>query len=78
LPVIATRHAGIKDVILETQTGLLVDEFDMEGMCEKMIFLLKNPDIAAAMSRAGQDFIRKNFTMSMSIEKLWQILSNTI
>jgi colanic acid/amylovoran biosynthesis glycosyltransferase len=78
LPVIATRHAGIKDVILEQQTGLLVNEFDMEGMSEKMLFLLKNPSISVEMSKAAQDFIPKNFSMSMSIEKLWQILYSNI
>lgn len=74
LPVVATRHAGIKDVILEEQTGFLVNEFDIKSMAEKMIFLLENRTIAVAMSKAAQNFIPKNFAMTISIQKLWQIL----
>ena len=32
LPVIATRHAGIPDVVINNKTGLLVEELDVEGM----------------------------------------------
>ena len=36
LPVIATRHAGIPDVVCHGQTGLLVDEHDVDGMATAM------------------------------------------
>src|SRR5690606_25159636 len=36
IPVISTRHSGIKDVIIEGKTGYLVDEFDINKMAESM------------------------------------------
>ena len=34
LPVVATIHAGIPDVVMDGQTGLLVEEGDSGGMSE--------------------------------------------
>jgi glycosyltransferase involved in cell wall biosynthesis len=39
LPVVATRHAGIPDVILNGETGLLVEEHDVEGMAAAIVAL---------------------------------------
>jgi colanic acid/amylovoran biosynthesis glycosyltransferase len=39
LPVIATRHAGIPDVVLHNETGFLVEEGDIQGMSEYMLIL---------------------------------------
>src|SRR5258707_11809281 len=35
LPVISTRHAGIPDVVVDGETGLLVEERDVEGMAQQ-------------------------------------------
>jgi colanic acid/amylovoran biosynthesis glycosyltransferase len=63
IPVIATRHAGIPDVIINGETGLLVDEHDVDGMASQIIKLIENPDIAEAMGRKGKENIRMNFSM---------------
>ncbi len=36
LPVVATRHGGIPDVVLDGQTGFLVAERDVDAMAERM------------------------------------------
>src|SRR3569833_3460025 len=36
LPIVATRHTGIKDAVIDGATGFLVDEFDINSMAEKM------------------------------------------
>ena len=43
LPVVATRHAGIPEVVVDGSTGLLVDEGDVAGMAEAMLLLLRDP-----------------------------------
>jgi len=37
IPVIATRHSGLMDVVEDGVTGLLVNERDIDGMSENMI-----------------------------------------
>ncbi len=43
LPVIATRHAGIVDQVIENETGLLCDEGDWPCMADQMIQLASDP-----------------------------------
>ena len=63
LPVVATRHAGIPEVVLDGQTGLLVDEGDVDGMAEAMAQLLLNPPLAVRLGVAGQQRVAGQFTV---------------
>jgi len=74
LPVISTFHAGIPDVIIDGETGLLVPENDIDAMAEKMIWVLDNPEKAKAMGAAGKKNIRENFNEEKHIEKLNEIV----
>lgn len=78
LPVIATRHAGIKDVVIENQTGLLVDEKDISGMAQHMLTLAKEPRLAAELGKAARKRIQQEFSMEKSIEKLRTIILSCI
>lgn len=74
LPVVATRHAGIPDVVQEGETGLLVDERDVAGMAEAMLQLARDPARARAMGQAARVRVRNHFSMDRSIGKLWAII----
>jgi len=78
LPVVATRHAGIPEVVLDGQTGLLVDEGDVNGMAEYMIQLAQDPALAARLGQAARQRIRVGFSMDKSIDNLWRIIDAAI
>jgi glycosyltransferase involved in cell wall biosynthesis len=78
LPVISTRHAGIPDVIIHGNTGLLVAEHDVEGMAENMIKLLENPEIAKEMGAKGKINIEENFTLKRHIKILDDLIEKAI
>jgi glycosyltransferase involved in cell wall biosynthesis len=78
LPVVATRHAGIQDVVLDGVTGLLVDEGDVNGMAEYMIQLASDPALAVRLGCAARERIYTDFSMDKSIQKLWQIIEAVI
>lgn len=78
LPVIATRHAGIKDAVQDGKTGLLVDEGDVTGMAEQMVRLARDPQLAANLGNAAREWIKSEFSMQRSIEKLWTIIETAI
>jgi colanic acid/amylovoran biosynthesis glycosyltransferase len=63
IPIIATRHAGISDVIIDGATGLLVDEHDVDGMANQIIQLIENPELAKRMGQMGKENIKINFSM---------------
>jgi colanic acid/amylovoran biosynthesis glycosyltransferase len=75
LPVIATRHAGIPDVVLDGETGLLVDERDVSGMADCMLRLARDARVAAQLGQQATRRIRARYTMQQSLARLTRILS---
>ncbi|MBL7901659.1 MAG: glycosyltransferase family 4 protein [Bacteroidia bacterium] len=54
LPVVSTIHNGINEHVQDGITGYLVPEFDFEKMAERIIHLLRNPQLAERMGKAGR------------------------
>ena len=78
LPVVATRHAGIPEVVLEGQTGLLVEEGDEAGMARAMARLLMEPDLAARLGDCGRRRIQERFTIEHHLRQVEQLLRQVI
>ena len=57
-----------KILISEKITGFLVNEFDIDEMAEKMIYLVENPVISKQMGENARNFIFNNFSMKKHIE----------
>jgi len=70
LPVISTKHAGIPDVIIDGETGLLVNEHDVEGMATQMLSMIEKPELAKILGEAGRNNIRENYSMSKHMQLL--------
>ena len=63
LPVVATRHAGIPEVVRDGETGLLLSEGDVDGMAAAMRRLVLEPALAARLGAAGQQRVSAQFTV---------------
>jgi colanic acid/amylovoran biosynthesis glycosyltransferase len=74
LPVVATRHGGLKESIVERETGFLVDEGDVSGMAEAMKRLLKDRSLCLEMGKKGRERIKQLFDLRFRIDRLDQIL----
>lgn len=75
VPVVATRHAGIMDVVVDGLTGSLVEENDIQGMATQMNALLSSLDNANKMGVAARARIQDSFTMDIYIQKLQSALN---
>jgi len=78
LPVISTYHAGIPDVVIHNETGLLVTEKDIEGMAEAMIRILAEEGLAATMGKAATQRIAQHFLMEKNLAELTGIIEQCI
>jgi colanic acid/amylovoran biosynthesis glycosyltransferase len=78
LPVVSTKHGGIPDVVIEGETGFLVDEHDVSGMAERMLRLAQDPALAGRMGRKAREHIAANFSMDQSLGRLWTIIDTCI
>jgi glycosyltransferase involved in cell wall biosynthesis len=78
LPVVATRHAGIPDVVIEGETGFLVDERDVKGMAAHMLRLSQEPALAGQLGRAARERVCQEFSVEKSISTLWRIIEHSV
>ncbi|WP_299226446.1 glycosyltransferase family 4 protein [uncultured Psychroserpens sp.] len=75
LPVVATIHAGIPDVIIHGDTGLLCEEHDVDTMSKHMLMVIDDVDLAKEMGRKAKAHILKYFNIQRHIDQLYAILS---
>ena len=70
LPVVATRHAGIPEVVLEGESGFLVDEGDVAAMAVAIAKLIKNPALAARLGDCGRRRVQEGFTIDHHLRQV--------
>ncbi|MBL7768517.1 MAG: glycosyltransferase [Flavipsychrobacter sp.] len=78
LPVVSTRHAGIPDVILDGETGLLCEEHDLDTMISNMRKMLANPEMANAMGEKSRSRIATAFTLERHIQCIFDSINSVV
>ncbi|MBD2344228.1 colanic acid biosynthesis glycosyltransferase WcaL [Anabaena subtropica] len=73
LPVIATTHGGIPELVQDGISGFLVPERDPEAIAAKLIDLIEHPAIWSSMGRAGHAYVESHYDMSKLNYELVQI-----
>ncbi len=63
-PVVATEFGGSPEVVLDGETGLVVNPFDVEALAARIAALLRDPARARAMGEAGYLRLRERFTIA--------------
>ena len=76
LPVVATRHGGIPDVVVDHETGYLVAERDLTSMSEAILRLIDHPDVANQLGAHGRLRVQAHFSMDHTVEHLWRVLAS--
>lgn len=78
LPVITTRHAGIPDVIIHGEHGILLDENDVRGLTESLIRLYDHHEYRTALGRAASRRALMQLdlkTKTAHLEKIYDIVT---
>lgn len=70
LPVLATRHSGIPEIVMDGQTGFLVEEKAVEPLAERLQFLVEHPDACGQMGVAERRFVETTFRQSAALRQL--------
>jgi glycosyltransferase involved in cell wall biosynthesis len=61
LPVVAADAGGVREIVDEGSTGLVVPPGDVRAMSEAMVELLSDPEVAARMGEAGRELAAERF-----------------
>jgi glycosyltransferase involved in cell wall biosynthesis len=75
LPVIATVHAGIPEAVEDGTTGYLVEEGDVDGTTERIVYLARHPEVRSRMGRAGWRAARDRFSWARERAELLRVMS---
>ncbi len=69
-PVIASKIGGMKDLVSDGETGLLITRNDADALAEALISLLNNPDQRAKMGGAGRKRVETAYTWNAIVKDL--------
>jgi glycosyltransferase involved in cell wall biosynthesis len=61
LAVISTDVGGVKDIMINGETGFIIQKGDLKEYVEKLVYLIENDEIRTKMSKSGWDFVRNRF-----------------
>lgn len=69
LPVIATDVGGVRESVVDGETGFLVERGDVAGLRDRLKQCLENPALRAEMGAAGRARFEAHFTQQGMIEQ---------
>jgi glycosyltransferase involved in cell wall biosynthesis len=78
LPVFATEHGGIPEVVENGVSGVLVPERDEFALVETFLGTVRDPNLLCSIGNAGADAVRKDFDLLTQAQRLDEIYLRTI
>jgi phosphatidylinositol alpha-1,6-mannosyltransferase len=75
VPVVAGNSGGAPESVIDGETGLVVNGWDVGAIAAAVGDLLTDPDRAAAMGRAGRDWVVNEWQWRTKAERLSELLT---
>ena len=69
LPIVATRISAVPEVVVDRQTGLLVEPGDDAAVAASLEALLRDRERAAALGDAGRRRALEEFSVARMVER---------
>jgi glycosyltransferase involved in cell wall biosynthesis len=69
-PVVAFNLPGLREVVNEGVTGILIPPYDCMKFAEALNSLLESPDRLERMGLAGHEWVKSNFTVQKMMNQL--------
>ncbi len=73
-PVLATRVAGIPELMKNNETGFLINEGDYEDWIDKIGLLINDQEKCKEMGEHGRKFVEDNFSWKVIVKKFLEDL----
>jgi glycosyltransferase involved in cell wall biosynthesis len=74
LPVVATRHGGIPEIVEHERTGLLVEERAVPELAEALTSLFQRPELAVRLGAAAREKVLGTFDNRTRVPELERTL----
>jgi len=76
-PVVSTSLAGIPELVIDGETGLLVPPGDTNGLVEAFDQLMRKPDLRVAYGLSARARVEKDFRIEQTITPLVKLFQKT-
>lgn len=70
IPVIASDHAGLPEIILDQQTGLQIKERDTIALAEAITTYIQNPELVSKVSENGRQLVEQEHNITTQVDKM--------
>ena len=77
-PVIGSKVGGLRDLIVDGKTGLLINVGDVEQLAKAILFLLNNEGEIEKMGSIGRQYVKYNFSIEKVVEKLEKVYEEVV
>ncbi len=77
-PVIATKGGGTGEIVMDNETGFLIEKNNKQTIITKILYLLDNPDIASRMGKKGKQRIETDFTIKKMVDRYHKLYDELI
>lgn len=74
LPVVATDHSGIPELVVDGRSGILVPERDVEQLERAIERLVDSSELRQTMGREGQKIVERDFDLEKLNNQLSELL----
>ncbi len=78
VPVVVTRVGGNAEVVVDGETGYLVPPRDTAGFVDRVVKLLRDPNLRAQMGDAGRRRIEGRFHMKRTAERYLRVYEDLL
>lgn len=78
VPVVATRIAGVPELVDDGDSGFLVAPGDVQALTEKVSLLLDDADLRNRLGAAGRAKVERKFNIATEADRLCRIMRSAI
>ena len=69
-PVITTNVGGVSDCLLDGQSGIIINDFEVETFASGLLKLANDEDLRTKMGEIGKQFVNQKFNYSRLIDDM--------
>lgn len=76
VPVVAMDTGGVRETLIDGQTGFVVEQGDLQGMASLVASILADPAQRAELGRAGRRFVEEELSLEATVQGYARILES--
>lgn len=78
LPVVSSKAGGIPEFVIDNETGFLVEVGDVEGMADRVLKILNNPELCKKMSENARKLMVDEYDWGDMVDKYLKLYEQVL